>query len=88
MAVKTMHFRVGNGDMTLILLESGRRILVDIKITDDADDEESGSLTSGPPEQPLRTSHKKGRGSLNQPKGHRADRAGCDHVEPIAGPLN
>jgi hypothetical protein len=41
MAVKTLHFRVGNGDMTLILLESGRRILIDIDIRADADDEDS-----------------------------------------------
>jgi hypothetical protein len=44
------------------------------------------SLTSGPPTFPNLTH--KGRGSLNQPKvGRRADRVGCDHVEPIAGPL-
>jgi hypothetical protein len=41
MAVKTLHFRVDNGDMTLFVLESGRRILVDIKIRADADDEDS-----------------------------------------------
>jgi hypothetical protein len=32
MAVKSLHFRVGNGDMTLMVLESGRRLLVDIDI--------------------------------------------------------
>jgi hypothetical protein len=32
MAVKSLRFRVGNGDMTLIVLESGRRLLVDIDI--------------------------------------------------------
>jgi hypothetical protein len=40
--VKSVHFRVGNGDMTLIELESGRRILIDINIraaADDPDDE-------------------------------------------------
>lgn len=41
MSIKTLHFRVGNGDMTLVVLESGRRLLVDIKITADADDEDS-----------------------------------------------
>jgi hypothetical protein len=43
MTVKTLHFRVGNGDMTLILLESGRRILIDIDVRADADDEDSDS---------------------------------------------
>lgn len=38
MKVTTTHFQVGNGDMTLITLESGRRILVDCKITLCADD--------------------------------------------------
>lgn len=38
MKVTTTHFQVGNGDMTLISLESGRRILVDCKITLCADD--------------------------------------------------
>ncbi|TAK47201.1 MAG: metallohydrolase [Xanthobacteraceae bacterium] len=41
--VKTTHFQVDNGDMTLIELESGRRILVDIKIrvatADDGDED-------------------------------------------------
>jgi hypothetical protein len=40
--VKTEHFRVDNGDMTLVELESGRRILIDINIrvaADDPDDE-------------------------------------------------
>jgi glyoxylase-like metal-dependent hydrolase (beta-lactamase superfamily II) len=36
--VKTAHFRVDNGDMTLVELESGRRILVDINIREAADD--------------------------------------------------
>jgi hypothetical protein len=41
------------------------------------------------PERPLRTSHKNGRGPLNQPKGrHRADRVRRDHIEPIDCPLN
>ena len=42
MSAKTTHFKVDNGDMTLIGFESGRRLLVDIKIrgaADDADDE-------------------------------------------------
>ena len=42
MSAKTTHFKVGNGDMTLIEFESGRRLLVDIKIrvaADDPDDE-------------------------------------------------
>jgi hypothetical protein len=38
MKVTTTHFQVGNGDMTLIKLESGRCILVDCKITLCADD--------------------------------------------------
>jgi hypothetical protein len=40
--VKTSHFRVDNGDMMLVELASGRRILIDINIraaADDADDE-------------------------------------------------
>jgi hypothetical protein len=36
--VKTTHFRVDNGDMTLIELESSRRILIDINIRSAADD--------------------------------------------------
>jgi hypothetical protein len=36
--VKTTHFRVDNGDMTLVELESGRRILIDINIRAAADD--------------------------------------------------
>jgi hypothetical protein len=41
------------------------------------------------PERPLRTSHKKGRGPLDQPKGrHCADRVRRDHVEPIDCALN
>lgn len=42
MPVRTTHFKVDNGDMTLIELESGRKLLVDIKIrvaADDPDDE-------------------------------------------------
>jgi len=38
MSAKTTHFKVGNGDMTLMVLDSGRRILIDCKITCDADD--------------------------------------------------
>jgi hypothetical protein len=38
MAAKTTHFRVGNGDMTLLELESGRRILIDINIRSAAND--------------------------------------------------
>jgi len=37
MTIKTTHFRVGNGDMTLIELPSGRRILIDINIRNAAD---------------------------------------------------
>jgi hypothetical protein len=36
--VKTVHFRVSNGDMTLLEFESGRKLLVDINIRDAADD--------------------------------------------------
>ena len=32
MAAKTLHFHAGNGDMTLMVLESGWRLLVDIDI--------------------------------------------------------
>lgn len=42
MSAKTSHFKVDNGDMTLVEFESGRRLLVDIKIrvaADDPDDE-------------------------------------------------
>jgi len=42
MSAKSIHFKVSNGDMTLIELESGRRILIDIKIrvaADNQDDE-------------------------------------------------
>ena len=38
MAAKSTHFRVGNGDMTLIKLDSGRCILIDINIRSAADD--------------------------------------------------
>lgn len=38
MPVKTTHFRVANGDMTLIELESGRVVLTDINIRGAADD--------------------------------------------------
>lgn len=38
MSAKTTHFQVGNGDMTLIVLESGRRVLIDCKICQAADD--------------------------------------------------
>lgn len=38
MATKTSHFKVDNGDMTLIEFESGRRLLVDCKIRCAADD--------------------------------------------------
>jgi ribonuclease BN (tRNA processing enzyme) len=38
MAAKTTHFKVGNGDMTLVALESGRNILIDCKIGQAADD--------------------------------------------------
>lgn len=38
MPVQTFHFRVGNGDMTLIRFESGRVMLIDIDIRESADD--------------------------------------------------
>lgn len=38
MSVKTTHFKVDNGDMTLFEFESGRRLLVDIKIRVAADE--------------------------------------------------
>jgi hypothetical protein len=38
--VKTTHFSVDNGDMTLVELESGRRILIDVNIRSAADDPE------------------------------------------------
>jgi hypothetical protein len=39
MAARSLHFRVGNGDMTLMVLESGRRLLVDIDIREAIDDD-------------------------------------------------
>jgi len=36
--VKTVHFRVGNGDMTLVEFGSGRKLLIDINIREAADD--------------------------------------------------
>lgn len=44
MAAKITFFNVGNGDMTLIRLESGRTILIDVRIraaADDQDDDET-----------------------------------------------
>ncbi|KMO14854.1 hypothetical protein [Methylobacterium platani] len=38
MSAKTTHFKVGNGDMTLMVLESGRCLLIDCKIGVAADD--------------------------------------------------
>ncbi len=38
MKATTTHFRVGNGDMMLMVTESGRRILVDCNIRQSADD--------------------------------------------------
>ena len=38
MSAKTVHFKVDNGDMALVELESGRRVLVDIRIRTAADD--------------------------------------------------
>jgi len=32
MPVKTTHFRVDNGDMTLVEFESGRKLLIDIAL--------------------------------------------------------
>ncbi len=40
MVAKTTHFRVDNGDMSLIEVESGRRLLIDIDIRGAADDPE------------------------------------------------
>ncbi len=37
MTAKTTHFKVDNGDMVLVQLESGRRILIDIRIRSAAD---------------------------------------------------
>ena len=39
MSVRTSHFRVDNGDMMLVRLDSGRHILVDINIRGAADDQ-------------------------------------------------
>lgn len=47
MSVKTVHFRVGNGDMMLLVLDSGKRVLVDIDIRADADDEDSDTPDVG-----------------------------------------
>ena len=38
MTTRTLHFKVDNGDMVLIELESGRRLLIDIRIRGAADD--------------------------------------------------
>ncbi len=38
MSAKTVHFKVDNGDMALVELESGRRVLVDVRIRTAADD--------------------------------------------------
>jgi transposase len=43
MAAKSTHFRVGNGDMTLIKLGSGRCILIDINVRTAADDTEDST---------------------------------------------
>jgi hypothetical protein len=45
MAAKTMHFRVDNGDMMLMVLDSGKRVLVDIDIRADADSSAKSSKT-------------------------------------------
>ena len=47
MPTRTSHFRVGNGDMSLIELESGRRILIDVKIRQAADDPEDDTPDVG-----------------------------------------
>ena len=41
MVAKIEFFPVDNGDMTLITLESGKRILIDVNIRKDADDEDN-----------------------------------------------
>jgi hypothetical protein len=40
MSTRSVHYRVGNGDMTLMILESGRRLLVDIDIRQGTGDDE------------------------------------------------
>ncbi len=40
MSVETSHFKVANGDMSLIKTQSGRYILVDINISASADDKD------------------------------------------------
>ena len=40
MAAETQHFKVDNGDMTLMELKSGRKILVDVNIRKAADDDD------------------------------------------------
>lgn len=47
MSAKTTHFKVGNGDMTLMVLESGRRVLIDCKITCDADNPDNDAPDVG-----------------------------------------
>jgi hypothetical protein len=39
MVVRSLHFRVANGDMTLMVFESGRRLLVDIDIRETIGDD-------------------------------------------------
>ena len=40
-------FSVGNGDMTLLELESGRKVLIDLNIRVAADDPDGGSVIDG-----------------------------------------
>ena len=47
MTATTTHYKVDNGDMALIVLESGRRLLVDIKIRAAADDRDDDTPDVG-----------------------------------------
>ncbi len=40
MTAETLHFKVDNGDMSLIEVQGGRTILVDINIRNSADEDE------------------------------------------------
>lgn len=46
MTAKIEFFPVGNGDMTLVTLESGRKVLIDVNIREAADDEDDEETTN------------------------------------------
>ena len=46
MTARIEFFPVGNGDMTLVTLESGRKVLIDVNIREAADDENDDETTN------------------------------------------